>query len=63
MWLQLDDKFVIDHKADNATSNTFEVQLGKMLKPRFGVYVDALHQTGGFQQYDWGVGFGLRLMY
>ena len=63
MWLRLDDKFVIDHKADNATSNTFEVQLGKMLKPRFGVYVDALYQTGGFDQYDWGVGLGLRLMY
>ena len=63
MWLRLDDKFVIDHKASNATSNTFEVQLGKMLGPRLGVYADALYQTGGFQQYDWGVGLGVRLMY
>jgi hypothetical protein len=63
MWLRLDDKFVIDHKAGNATSNTFEVQLGKMLNSKIGVYMDALYQTGGFQQYDWGVGLGLRLMY
>lgn len=63
MWIRLDDKFVIDHKADNATSNTFEVQLGKMLSPNLGVYVDALYQTGGFDQYDWGVGLGVRFMY
>jgi len=63
MWIRLDDKFVIDHKADNATSNTFEVQLGKMLSPNLGVYVDALYQTGGFDQYEWGVGLGVRFMY
>lgn len=63
MWLRLDDKFVIDHKMDNATSNMFEVQLGKMLTPKFGVYVDTLYQTGGVQQYDWGIGLSLRMMY
>ncbi len=63
MWFRLDDKFVIDHKAGAATSNTLEIQIGKMLSPKFGVYVDALYQTGGFQQYDWGIGLGVRYMY
>ncbi len=62
-WLRVDDKFVIDHKFDNHTSNTLEVQLGKMVTPRFGVYMDALYNTGGFHQYDWGLGLGIRMMY
>ena len=53
-WLRIDDKFVIDHKNDNHTSNTLEVQLGKMLTKKLGVYADALYNTGGFHQYDWG---------
>ena len=48
-WLRLADEIVIDHKAGNATSNTFEVQVGKMLSSRFGVYMDALYRTGGYR--------------
>ena len=62
-WLRLDDKFAINHNSGNATSNALEVQLGKMVTPKLGVYVDALYNTGGFHQYDWGVGMGIRTMY
>ncbi len=63
MWLKLDNKFLINHEHSDKTSNTFELQLGKMLNPGFGIYTDALYQTGGFDQYDWGLGIGLRFMY
>ena len=63
MWFKLDNKFLIDHEHSDSTSNTTELQLGKMLTPGFGIYTDALYRTGGFKQYDWGLGVGLRFMY
>lgn len=63
MWFKLDDKFIIDHENGDSTSNTVELQLGKMFNPKFGLYGDLLYQTGGWQQYDWGVGVGVRFMY
>ena len=63
MWLKVDNKFSIDHENDNDTSNVVEVQLGKMFTPKLGLFVDYFNNTGGYDQYDYGVGFGLRFMY
>jgi hypothetical protein len=62
-WFKLDDKFSIDHENDDHSSNIVELQLGKMLTPGFGIYVDYLNNTGGTQQYDDGVGIGFRFTY
>ncbi len=63
MWFRLDDKFQINHELSESTSNTVELQLGKMINRKFGLYADLLYNTGGYQQYDWGVGIGARFMY
>lgn len=63
MWLKVDNKFSIDHENDNDTSNIVEVQVGKMFTPKLGLFVDYFNNTGGYEQYDYGVGFGLRFMY
>ena len=62
-WLRLDDKFSIDHENSGATTNLFEVQLGTMLSPGVGIYLDWLYRTGGGRPYDWGAGLGLRMMF
>jgi hypothetical protein len=62
-WLRLDDKFSIDHEDDNSTTNLFELQVGTMLNPRVGVYLDWLYRTGGGKPYNWGAGVGLRVMF
>ncbi len=62
-WLRLDNKFSINHEDSGSTTNLFEVQLGTMLSPRVGVYLDWLNRTGGGKPYDWGLGVGLRVMF
>jgi hypothetical protein len=62
-WLKIDDKFSIDHENDNSTSNILEIQVGKMLTPAIGVYVEYLNNTGGTEVYDHGVGIGMRMVY
>jgi len=62
-WLKIDEKFSINHESDNDTSNILEVQLGKMFTKKHGAYIEGLFNTGGTDQYDWGVGVGMRLMY
>ncbi|MGI9325530.1 MAG: hypothetical protein ACR2PZ_09950, partial [Pseudomonadales bacterium] len=37
-WLRVDWKGLIDHEAGNDFSSTLELQLGKMIKPNFGLY-------------------------
>ena len=41
-WLRVDWKAVIDHEAGGDFSSTLELQLGKMLRPKFGVYGELL---------------------
>ena len=62
-WGKLDAKIPVDWEHDNAIPATAEVQLGKMLTPAFGTYVDGLVGVGGDKPYDWGVGVGLRFNY
>jgi len=42
---------------------TFEIQLGRMMTPAFGLYFDALFGIGSDRPYDWGLGVGLRFSY
>ncbi len=62
-WLKVDDKFSIDHENDNHSSNTLEIQLGKMFTPTIGGYIDYLTSTGGVKQYEDGFGVGLRIAF
>lgn len=39
-WLRVDWKGVIDHEAGGDFSSTLELQLGKMIRPKFGIYGD-----------------------
>jgi hypothetical protein len=59
-WGRLDAKIPVDWEHDNDILSTFEVQLGKMFSPAFGLYMDGLVGVGGDKPYDWGVGVGLR---
>lgn len=63
MWGKLDAILPIDWENDNAIPATGEVQLGKMISPSFGVYMDALVGVGGDKPYEWGVGVGVRFNY
>jgi hypothetical protein len=62
-WGKLDAAVPIEWENDNAVPATGEVQLGKMLSPSFGVYVDGLFGIGGDKPYEWGVGVGIRFNY
>ena len=63
MWLKLDTKLPVDWENDEAIPATAELQLGKNITQRIGVYVDGLVGIGGDKPYDWGVGAGLRFKY
>ncbi len=62
-WVKIDNKFSIDHENDDKTSNVVELQFGKMFSPSFGMYVDYLNNNAGYQQYDDGIGVGIRMTY
>lgn len=63
MWLKLDAKLPVDWENDEAIPATAELQLGKNITQRIGLYVDGLVGIGSDRPYDWGVGTGLRLKY
>lgn len=62
-WIKFDNKFSMDHENGDSSSNILEIQYGRMLTPSIGLYVDYFTNTGGYQQYDDGIGIGLRFMY
>jgi hypothetical protein len=62
-WGKLDAKLPVDWSDDMAFPATFEVQLGKMFSPSFGLYMDGLVGVGGDKPYDWGLGVGVRFNY
>jgi hypothetical protein len=62
-WGKLDTVIPVEWENDNAVPATAEVQLGRMLSPSFGVYVDGLFGLGSDRPYDWGVGVGIRFNY
>lgn len=62
-WIKLDNKFSIDHENDNDSSNIFELQIGTMITPNFGVYVDYINNNAGTHVFDDVYGLGIRMMY
>ena len=63
MWIKGDAKVPIDWEDDNAIPASFEVQIGKTIKPGFGVFAEALIGIGGDRSYDHGFGLGMRFNY
>jgi hypothetical protein len=61
-WFKVEDELAFDHENDE-TLNTVALQVGKMFSAGFGVYLDALFQTGGDKVYDWGAGIGARMVF
>lgn len=62
-WVKGDLKFITDHENDDKSSTTFEVQVGKMLKPTFGIYFDGLFALGGQKPHDDGFGIAGRFLF
>ena len=48
---------------DQAVPATAELQFGKSINKRIGVYVDGLVGIGTDRPYDWGIGTGIRFSY
>jgi len=63
IWAKLDAKVPVDWEDDNAIPASFELQVGKMFKPGFGVFAEGLIGVGGDRPYDHGIGLGLRFNY
>ncbi len=61
-WVFLDNRFLIDRENDDASGNMLELQVGQMLHPKFGIYVDYYKGTGNSRVYEEGWGLGLRFM-
>lgn len=58
-WLRVDWKGVINHEADNDFSSTLELQLGKMITPKFGVYGELLLGDVVFDTDAYDIGFSV----
>lgn len=62
MWLRLDTKVPFDWVHDTVPAS-FEVELGKMFDPTWGVYGTGFFGIGGDRLYDWGVGAAVRFAF
>lgn len=64
-WFKADWKGIIDHEDDDDFSNTLELQLGKMISPRLGIYGEVFlgDQVLRTDSYDMAYGLGLRYMF
>jgi hypothetical protein len=62
LWAKLDLGVPFDWEND-LVPVTSEMQLGKMMKPSFGLYGDLLLGIGGDRPHEWGLGVGLRFKY
>ena len=64
-WFKADLKMSIDHEDDENFDQTLELQLGKMISPKWGFYGEILVGDDVFDSnaYDVGVGIGVRMMY
>jgi hypothetical protein len=63
IWAKADAKVPVDWENDNAIPASFEVQVGKMFSPKFGIFAEGLLGLGGDRSYDYGAGVGLRFNY
>lgn len=65
-WFKSDLKMSFDHENDNHFSQTLELQLGKMVSPRIGIYGELLLGDDVLDTnaaYNIGGGLGVRFMY
>ena len=64
-WLRVDWKGLIDHEDGNDFSSTLELQLGKMIRPEFGLYGELLLGDVIFDTdaYDIGFSVAARFLY
>jgi hypothetical protein len=64
-WFKADLKMSIDHEDDENFEQTLELQLGKMISPKWGFYGEILVGDDALDSsaYDLGVGIGVRMMY
>ena len=64
-WFKVDLKMSIDHEDDENFDQTLELQLGRMVSPKWGVYGEILVGDDVFDSdaYNIGVGVGARMMF
>ena len=64
-WLRVDWKGLINHEADDEFSSTLELQFGKMIRPKFGIYGELLLGNDVFDTDAYDIGFSLaaRILY
>jgi hypothetical protein len=62
-WFKADFKGVIDHEDDADFTSTMELQLGKMLTPRVGLYAEAFLGDDALDSDAYESAFGLALRY
>ncbi|MCP4396583.1 MAG: hypothetical protein GY801_04655 [bacterium] len=62
IWDKLDARVSFDWENDTVPAS-FELQVAKMLAESFGLYLDGLVGLASDRPYDYGLGFGLRLLY
>ncbi len=64
-WGTVDLKTLIDHEDDNDFTQTLELQLGTMVSDRIGVFSEVFvgDTVLDTDEYDMGVGVGLRILY
>ena len=61
-WTKLDLILPYDWDSEQI-SGTAEVELGRMLSPRFGIYASAITGLGGNRRVDWGASANVRLVF
>lgn len=64
-WFKADLKMVIDHEDDENFDQTLELQLGKMMTPRLGVFGEFFlgDEVLDSDSYEYAAGIGLRYVY
>jgi hypothetical protein len=64
-WFKADYKGEIDHEDNEDYNSTLELQLGTTFTERIGAYVEGFlgDSVLSTDQYDYGMGFGVRFMY
>lgn len=62
MWLRLDGRIPYDWEND-AVPASFEVELGRMFSPRWGVFGTSFIGIGGDRSYEWGLGAAVRFRF
>ncbi len=62
MWLRLDARVPYDWQ-DGTLPASFEIELGKMLGPKWGIFGTGFAGIGGDRPYEWGFGAAVRFRF